>query len=154
MKFYEHSRLLIASAFSGALVLGAAGFAAAATGANPVSKLQAEMRANLDDNSTTSVTVDESTTTTIADTTTSDETTTTLGDTTSSVEVDDTEVNDDDATEVEDTEVDDTEVDDDDATEVDDDESNDNGGPGSISCGHDDGVHSGHYNGGDDGDDD
>ena len=55
----NRSRIVVASAFSGALVLGAAGLATAATGASPVQRVLAAQRTNLreveaDDDTTTS----------------------------------------------------------------------------------------------------
>lgn len=152
MKLNQHNKAFVASAFSATLVVAAAGFAAAATGANPVSKARAEMRTNLVSDTTkititavnavaTTATVEDDTTTTatVADATSiaQEAALTNLAETTPSVEevapavdTNNTEVDD---TEVDDTEVDDTEVD---ATEVDDNESDNKGGSGSNS-GHD-----------------
>jgi hypothetical protein len=154
MKLNQHNKAFVASAFSATLVVAAAGFAAAATGANPVSKARAEMRTNLVNDTTkititavnavaTTATVEDDTTTTttatVADATSiaQEAALTNLAETTPSVEelapavdTNNTEVDD---TEVDDTEVDDTEVD---ATEVDANESDNKGGSGSNS-GHD-----------------
>ena len=159
MKVTPHNRTLVTAAFSGALVLGAAGMAVAATGANPLHRVHAEEL-----HSVTVTTIKSSPTVVhavapvaAAEVVTPPEAAvvpvdTTADDTESSVEdsaTEDTEVDTTDPS-MHDDATDDTEVDDD-ANEVED-TSNSNSDKSSNDGEHDDGDHHGGHSDGDDSD--
>ena len=57
MKLNQRNRVVVTAAFSGALILGAAGLAAAATGADPIQRVRAEQLNQVDDATTTTAMV-------------------------------------------------------------------------------------------------